>query len=916
MIENTAAMRTSPARLWADVRTYKLFAPTPYAGAIRRDGILERIGQHASARVVVLQGPAGHGKSTALQQLKDSCEAEKHLTGWLTFDVADNDPRRFFIHFQALVASLQETAGDDGEAAATHARNANERYRSDWMLDRLARIGRPVALFLDEFQTLSNKTVLSFFKEMFERAPDGLRIFIGSRSLPDVGLARLVVNNRALILRGDDLRFTPQEVERFFAASGELGIDYEEIDTIYQRTEGWPAALQLFRLTLSNPQVRQSLGDSNARAPRELAEYLAENVLAMQPARIQEFLLHTSLLTRLSAPLCDAVLERQDSREVLEQLERSGLFLRNVEPDQGWFKYHTLFSSILADQLRLQSPESAASVHRRAAYWHMEHRFFEDAADHAVACGDYSLAADALNLWSSRLVAGAHLMTVEHWYERLPFSEIAARPELAIKCCYALVFLRRRELAKPVLDLLSGLTGTGTVQETTNPNIVLSMAAVSMDDTLRAFSISERVPLRDQEVSGFAAFELGAAANLRGYCALATQDFEIAREYLALARAYNDRVDAAFSRGYTVAVSGVSSLLQGQLREALERFKEGMAEQRVGLDKSFASAALVSCYVWALYEANELDAAEALFSQHHDIISESTLPDFLTVAYISMARVHDARAQPAKAETLLDEASFIGHATGWTRVVRAVTWERVRRSLYAGSVEKASATAAANLPPSQPLPAGWIPFANDIEDGQIGAIRLALGTLELEDASARIDAAFKGQRGRVLRQIKLHLLQAIVALRREDRPGARRCVRNALRLAQPGRFVRCFLDEGGEIMQFLREEHQHQHLHAGPRCAARLEGERDFVEVVLAASGADLGPSVAGAPLALQPLTDREREMLILLANGISNKDIAGQLFVSANTVKFHLKNIYAKLSVTSRVQAMTAARQIGLISY
>lgn len=905
-------MKASPVIFWADVCSYKLFAPTPYAGAIRRDGILERIAQHPSARIVVLQGPAGHGKSTALQQLKDACEAEGHLTGWLTFDVADNDPRRFFIHFQALVASFHESAGDGDEVGSAHARNANQRYRSDWILDRLSRIGRPIVVFLDEFQTLSNKAVLSFFKELFERAPDGLRIFIGSRSLPDVGLARLVVNNRALILRGDDLRFTPQEVEQFFAASGDLGIDLDEIDAIYHRTEGWPAALQLFRLTLSSPLVRQSLGDSNARAPRELAEYLAENVLAMQPARIQEFLLRTSLLTRLSAPLCDAVLGWQDSREVVDHLERSGLFLRCVDPELGWFKYHTLFSSILADQLRMQSAETALTVHRAAARWHMENRLFEEAAHHAVACGEHALAADALNLWSSRLVAGAHLMTIEHWYERLPFEEIAARPDLAIKCAYALVFLRRRQKARPLLDLLAQLTGTGTVQATTDPNVVLSMAAISMDDIPHAFSISEGFSLHHQDSEGFAAFELGAAANLRSYCMLVTQDFEAARELLALARVYNDRVDAAFSRGYTIAVHGVSLLLQGALREALERFKEGVAEQRVGLDKSFASAALVSCYVWALYEANELDAAESLFSQHHDIISESTLPDFLTVAYISMARVHDARGRPAKAEAVLDEAASIGHASGWSRLVRTVNWERVRRSLRAGPLDQALATAAATAPVHQRLPAGWIPFSNDIEDEEFGEIRLALARKALDEASVRLDAEFKRQHGRVLRQIKLHLLQALYASCRDDHSSARRGLRNALRLALPGRFVRCFLDEGDEILGLLREEYQH--VLEGGRGSGRLEAERDFVEALLAASGTDLGHSLAAAQAALQPLTDREREMLVLLANGISNKEMASRLFVSANTVKFHLKNIYAKLSVNSRVQAITAARQIGLI--
>jgi LuxR family maltose regulon positive regulatory protein len=899
-------------RIGPDVYAYKLLAPAPYAGAIRRDGILERIAQHASARVVVLQGPAGHGKSTALQQIKDARETKEHLTGWLTLDPADNDPSRFFTHFQALAGSLQEDS-DDRDEPDGQLRNVDYRHRSERILDRLARIGRPIALFLDEFQTLSNKAVLSFFKELFERAPDDLSIFIGSRSLPDVGLARLVVNNRALILRGDDLRFTPQEVERFFATAGDLGIDLGEIDAIYHRTEGWPAALQLFRLTLSSPLVRQSLGDSNARAPRELAEYLAENVLAMQSPRIQQFLLHTSVLTRLNAPLCDAVLGWQDSREVLERLERSGLFLRCVDPERGWYKYHTLFSTILADQLRMQSAELAHSVHHTAARWHLQHGNFEEAAHHAVACANHSVAADALDLWSSRLVAGAYLMTVENWYDRIPFGEIAARPALAIKCAYALVFLRRRHKARPLLELLASLRehGAGTIEATTDPNVVLSMAAIAFDDIPRAFEISEGFSLRNHDPEGFAAFELGAAANLRSYCMLVAQNVEAARECLALAKVYNDRVDAAFSRGYTISVDGLMSMMQGALHEAIERFKEGLAEQHVGLDKSFASAALVSLYVWALYEANELETAEALFSQHHDVISESTLPDFLQVAYIAIARVHDARGRAAKAEALLDEAASIGHASGWMRLVRTVNWERVRRSLNLGQEEQALATAAAIAPPEEPLPAGWIPFANDIEDEHFGQIRLALVRFELDKAAAHIEAEMKRQRGHLLRQIKLHLLQARCATRGDDRAAARRSLRNALRLAQPGRHIRCFLDEGPEALALVREEYQQ--LKEG-RGSARVDVEREFLGALLAASGTDLGSGIAGAQAALQPLTDREREMLVLLANGISNKDMAGRLFVSENTVKFHLKNIYAKLSVNSRVQAITAARQIGLI--
>jgi LuxR family maltose regulon positive regulatory protein len=904
-------VRTSAEATWAHVLSYKFVAPAAYTGAIRREAILQRVARSSSASVILLQGPAGHGKSTALQQLKDVAEADGQLTGWLTFDQGDNDPRRLFMHFHSLVTSVLMRAGDASRSEADDRDISSYRHRSDWLLDRLAKVGRPIALFLDEFQTLVDKTILSFFRSLFERAPDGLRIYVGSRSLPDVGLARLVVNNRALILRGDDLLFSPQEVERFFAGAEDLGINPDEIDAIYQCTEGWPAALQLFRLTLNSPLVRKSLSGEMVRAPSELAEYLAENVLALQPQRIQEFLLRTSELTRLSAPLCDEVLGCTDSREVLLQLERSGMFLRCVDPQGGWFKYHTLFSSALAEQLRLQSAEAADQIHRRAAQWYMKHGFYEETVRHATICHEHQLAADALNQWSSGLVADAHLRTVEYWSDRIPFAEIAARPDLAIKCAYALVFLRRRQRAKPLLELLRHNCAAGSVLATTDPNVVLSMAAISADDIPEAFAIVNRVPLHQQDAEGFAAFELGAAANLRGYCALAAQEFESARDHLALARVYNDHVDAAFSRGYTIAVSGVTLIMQGALRESLERFKEGLAEQRVVIDKSFASAALFSCYVWALYEANHLEMAESLFVQNQDIISDSTLPDFLTVAYLSFGRAHDARGRFAKAESILEEAEAIGHDSGWARLVSTVKWERVRRALLRGDTGQAiEAGAAARV--ERVLSAGWIPFANDVEDQELGEIRLALARADFDEAQARIQAEFARQRGRVLRQIKLWLLLAVHATRCGEPGAANRHLRSALRLAQAGGFVRPFLDEGGEILQLLRERYQSLlDSGSGPR---RPDAERDFVEVLLKASGTDLGRNYGASQAALLPLTDREREMLVLLANGISNKDMANRLFVSDNTVKFHLKNIYAKLSVASRVQAITAARQNGII--
>jgi LuxR family maltose regulon positive regulatory protein len=541
----------------------------------------------------------------------------------------------------------------------------------------------------------------------------------------------------------------------------------------------------------------------------------------------------------------------------------------------------------------------------------MKKGLYEDAVAHATNCGEHALAADALNMWATQLVAGAHLRTLEFWSERVPLGEIAQRPDLAIKCVYALVFLRRWQRARPLLDLIGALPDTGSVSTTTDPKVVLCMAAGCADEMPHGLGEGERTPLHPEDCNEFAPFELGAAANLRACCALSTHDFEKAREHLMIARVYNERIEAAFSRGYTSAVGGVALLIQGSLQEALAKFREGLAEQRGELDNSFALAALISCYVWALYEANELDTAEKLFRQHHDVIGESTLPDFLTVAYLSIARLHDARGRPVKSEAILDEAEAIGRDNGWSRLVSIVNWERVRRHIVRGAADQAL-RAAAPAQTGHRLPRSWIPFGNDVEDQELGEIRLALAQGSLDEVGQRIDEAFKRQRGRTLRQIKLHLLHAHQGVLQDDNGSARRALRAALRLARPGRFIRCILDEGPVALQLLHDEYQRALDNAN---GMRRGSEIEFLELLLKASGTDIGSDPAAVHAMLQPLTNREREMLVLLANGISNKDMASRLFVSENTVKFHLKSIYAKLSVTSRVQATTVARQIGILA-
>lgn len=890
----------------AEILRCKFFAPEPYSGAVWRKTLLDRILRDPPYRLVVIQAPAGHGKSTLMQQARTLSQRTGVDCGWLSLDEADNDPARFWMHARALV---HFASGHAALLGAEH--GAAEPRLVQALSNKLASHDGPIRLFFDEFQSLSDEALLSAFRHFLDAMPANVTVYVGTRAIPDLDLPRRVVNNDALVLNADDLRFTAEETGDFFRVQTGPSLTGDDLMRIHRQTDGWPAALHLFRLTLGTSAARTALDQAAPYRSRELADYLAQSVLRSQPPDIQHFMRVTSVLRHLTARLCDALTGRSDSQKVLLSLERSGLFLRCLDTESRWFRYHTLFSSHLAADLGRDDPDLVGQVHRRAAEWFYQEGLHEEALHHAVAARAYPLAADIMAIWSERLIIAGHLGTVERWADELPPDEVSRRPGLAVRIAWAFVFLRRHEKLRALLPVIEDAASHGV-----DSTVVRSMLAFVVDDMPRAFELAEHAPVQGASDGSFAAFERGAATNVRCYRALASGDMDEAKNLLLQAHSCNLRGNAAFSAGYSGAIKGVSLVLEGRLQEALAHYHTALPGDFRYVDRSLGAAALASCYVHALYEAGDLDAAASLFLQYRDLISDGVLLDFLALGYTTMVRLHDARGDRDAAEQILLEAEQIGYIAGWTRLLRVAAMERARRLLLTGDV--CGARKAARRARALPLPAlapGWTVLSEMVEGEIVGRIRIAIHRGQTRYALMLLgpQIAEAERRHQAYRLIKLLVLEALAYQSSGRTNLARRQLLRALQLAAPGGFVRLFADEGERVIDLLGGDSSAFGRGAGsatepgsvPALVSRIVGEPARPEPDV--------PTRSETHL-IEALTDREKKVLAYVADGSSNGEVAKRIFVSENTVKFHLKNIYSKLAVTNRIQAITTARQLSLL--
>ena len=867
---------------------------------------LDHLAQRSRQRALTLvSAPAGFGKTTLVAEWFAGGDG----TAWLSLDQRDDDPLTFWTY---VVAALDAAAPELSSNAATLLQSPGAPLDAvvATLINDLETAAQDLVLVLDDYHLIESTEVHESVAFLLEHLPPQIRLVIATRADPPLPLASLRAGGDLLEIRAADLRFTPGEAGSYLSDAMHLAVTAGDVEVLESRTEGWIAALQLAALSMQGRDDPSSFVAEFAGDDRFILDYLADEVLEQQPPDVRDFLLTTSILPRLTGPLCAAVAGRDDARAVLEYLERSNLFVVALDDRRTWYRYHHLFGDVLRARLADDHPDLVPDLHRRASAWYAANGEPFEAITQAVAGGHPLLAAGLIEGAATAAQRARQEGQLRSWLEALPAAVFDDRPVLADTLAGARMATGDPTGVEALLDLAEAQLAPGrdpvvVDQEAYRqlPAMIsvhragLALLAGDLDGTVtHATRVLARAGERDPLQRGAASALLGLAAWTRG-------ELAVAQEH------YTEAILRFEDGGYLPDVMGVSlaladiQLALGRLGDAQRTFEHalglttehpglrGAADMHVGLSE-------------VLIERNELDAATRHLATSTELGEAAGLPQHPYRWRVTTARLRRARGDLEGALALLDEA-LPRYQTDFSPAVRPVEALRARVQLAGGDIDAAEDWARRRgLHADDALT--YVQEFEHLTFARVLIARSAAGqdSAAGDQAMALLDrllaAAERG--GRMGSTIEALVLLAALHEGRGDRPAATAALCEALVRAEQEGHIRLFLHAGPEVTAVLRS-------------VAGRDGRSSYAATVLAAAELAQGSKPPARPRAalVDPLSDRELDVLRLLRSDLSGPDIAQELHVSLNTLRTHTKHIYTKLAATNRREALTRAAELGL---
>lgn len=861
----------------------KLTRPQLRPHRVGRPALIERMDTGLAGKLTLVCAPAGYGKTTLVLEWLTQLNKE-YSFGWISLDDSDNDPVRFLAY---LIAAIQQSYPEFGEStnALVHAPQPPPgEIILTTLLNEMAAIPTPLILILDDYHTIQTPAIHKNLATWLEHQPAMIHLVLISREDPLLPIARLRARGQLTEIRQDDLRFSKQECADFLNNIMGISISLEDMEALERRTEGWIAGLQLAAISMQHFHDPSAFIKAFTGSSRFVLDYLVDEVFSRQPNDIQNFLTQTSILERLSGPLCDAVTGDKNSQKRLESLEQANLFVVPLDQSRTWYRYHRLFAELLRHRLRKAERKSLIDLHNRASQWFEKNNYVAEAVQHALAAQNWERVGQILSQINTEMLNQGEVTTLVRWYSSIPRDVLLSNPRLCFDYCWPLLLTGHYEEAGELLAHVEQIAQEipPFLGEILTAQAYLARAqgdhALMVERSQRARLL---LPKESVASRGLVAINLGLAywhlGNMKATEEVLLEAYEASR---ATGNHYGE-ITAVIFQGRVLAV-------RGQLQNAVELSRQAIKQggqlpinalayldmsafhyewnqltksdyylqsafelSRRGQNQEFEVGCwmMQSCLRLAQGDLQGAQGAIAKGQEKIDfgIIPQGTVARF-EIAKLRLALAQDDLARARKLESCLDEGSDTHNFNRFTNLTKA-------KYLLAQNQKEQAA-------------------------------------MYLEALAAKAQ-----QNGWQYALIAIRTWQALTA---ENSSTAICFLGEALQLAQPEGMMRTFIDVGVDLIPQLQE-------------AARQGIEPAYVREILSALQSEQDIETLFSALA-EPLSDREVEVLRLIVAGLSNREIAQNLVISLGTAKTHIHNIYGKLEVSNRAQAIARAREFELV--
>lgn len=918
---------SNPILIQAQIIKTKLSPPRQSRKAVHREEQMQLLALGLRRALTIVKAPAGFGKTTLLTAWRERLIEEGRRVAWLTLDSDDNDTTQFLSY---LAQSLAEGFGIEAQEFGFDGQLSAAKIAATSLINGIDAIAEDITLILEEYDRITDQPVHDILAFLLLHAPSNLHLVLSTRSEPPLPFAYLRASDQLVEIDAENLRFGIEESRSFLADNCPVKLTARQTRTLHDATEGWVTGLQIAAFGLRGRSNPDELIARFSGSFRTVTEYLGQNVLPSLSPEAVAFLLRTSILRNLSGSLCEHVSGISGGQRTLEWLAAQNMFLKALDDEGEWYRYHPLFADFLRVQLERQGSDDVRRLHARAAEWLSKHQMWAEAVQHALAADRLDLATDWVERCAMKQIEDSNVGSVLTWIRKLPQDAIRQRLRLHIAFAWALTLTNQAEEAQLVFSDIEQRIADGehVVTDEIRWGLETLRATITIlikDDTATALALAMQCRKAQPARSEWLDDKLWTRQIIRN---ILTLGYEKAGN-LDLARAaqadMSDHLPGDFSRSlfavcYGYCLLGACDIKEGLLGNGAKQFRKtlAIAEERVG--RRSAAASLAASYLAEIhYEWDELEEVEELLADRIDVIDEACILDSVKHAHLALARMYIVRADFDAAHGMLDRAEILAKQRAWPRLAAACTTERSRLWLLQGNrveAERALRRLEGIAPPKLPRTASAATETHRFL--MLAHCRLLLHEQRFEEAATllRNIAAVDQASGAHYAALKCSVLYAAAINGKGERQAALGCLKTVLTNGQAENIIRSIIDEASYVAPLLDEllclpsSQPTAMLDYYGRLKKGLDlHRRNFTSSL--APGKTIKPALRPA---MDSLSLRERDILDLVAKGLSNKQISRSLFVTTETVKWHLKNIFSKLNVSCRTQAVHQARQMEIL--